>query len=235
MWQQLKYLLLKINSLFRRAVQWYVSLFRCRPWYVKILAGLASFFLFFILYLGAVDINFLGLFGRSPSMDEVRNARPPQASEVYSADGVMIGKFFNENRTPVTYKEVNPVFWNALVDTEDERFYNHYGIDVAAFFAAAKDYLIHRDARGASTITQQLAKNLFRTRTDYSTGLLGRIPVLRLLVVKSKEWVTALKLEWNFSKEEILTMYANTVDFGSNAFGIKTACQTYFNTTFTTI
>ena len=87
---------------------------------------------------------------------------------------------------------------------------------------------MHHDARGASTITQQLAKNLFRMRNEYSTGLLGKVPGLKMLVMKSKEWVTALKLEWNFSKEEILTMYANTVDFGSNAYGIKTACKTYF-------
>ena len=140
----------------------------------------------------------------------------------------MLGKFFSENRTPVKYEDVNPVFWEALIDTEDERFYKHYGVDVPAFFAAAKDYVMHHDARGASTITQQLAKNLFRMRNEYSTGLLGKVPGLKMLVMKSKEWVTALKLEWNFSKEEILTMYANTVDFGSNAYGIKTACKTYF-------
>ena len=90
---------------------------------------------------------------------------------------------------------------------------------------------MHRDARGASTITQQLAKNLFRVRTQYSTGLLGNIPGLKMLIMKSKEWITAYKLEFNFSKNEILTMYANTVDFGSNAFGIKTAARTYFGTT----
>lgn len=230
MWDKLKQLLIYIGHIFKRIFSWYIHLFKGRPWYIKILSGVISFFLCIILYLGAVDINFLGLFGRSPSMEDVKNARSPQASEVYSADGVMIGKFFSENRTPVKYEDVNPVFWQALIDTEDERFYRHYGVDIPAFFAAAKDYVIHRDARGASTITQQLAKNLFRMRTDYSTGLLGKVPGLRMLVVKSKEWVTALKLEWNFSKQEILTMYANTVDFGSNAYGIKTACQTYFGT-----
>ena len=207
---------------------WYIHLFKGRPWYIKILSTIVSIILFFFLYLGAVDVNLFFLFGRSPSMEMVKNTRPPQASEIYSADYVMIGKFFSENRTPVQYEDVNPVFWQALVDTEDERFFRHNGVDVAAFFAAAKDYIVHHDARGASTITQQLAKNLFRVRTEYSTGLLGYIPGLKMLVMKSKEWVTALKLEWNFSKEEILTMYANTVDFGSNAFGIKTACKTYF-------
>ena len=148
---------------------------------------------------------------------------------IYSADGKLIGKFFSENRTPVTYEEVNPVFWRALIDTEDERFYRHHGIDYQAFAAALKDYALHHDARGASTITQQLAKNLFRVRTQYSTGLLGNIPGLKMLIMKSKEWITAYKLEFFFTKNEILTQYANTVDFGSNAFGIKTACKTYFN------
>lgn len=202
--------------------------FKGRPWYIKIVSGLLSCILAFFLYLIAVDNNFLWLFGKSPSMQTVKNTRPAQASEIYSADSVLIGKFFSENRTPVTYNEVNPIFWKALIDTEDERFYHHFGIDFQAFFAALKDYAIHHDARGASTITQQLAKNLFRTRSEYSTGLLGNVPGLKMLILKSKEWITAVKLEINFTKEEILTMYANTVDFGSNSFGIKTACRTYF-------
>ena len=220
-----------VGKALMKAVRWYVGLYRQRPWYVKTLSALASLVIAFILYLGAVDVNFLGLFGKSPSMKTIMNTRPAQASEIYSADGVMIGKFFSENRTPVTYDEVNPVFWHALVDTEDERFYRHFGIDFTAFFAALKDYVMNDEARGASTITQQLAKNLFRVRTEYSTGLLGRVPGLKLLIQKSKEWVTAIKLEWNFTKQEILTMYANTVDFGSNAYGIKTACKTYFGIT----
>ncbi len=182
-------------------------------------------------YLLAVDINLFGLFGMSPSMSTILNTRPAQASEIYSADSVMIGKYFSENRTPVKYDDVNQVFWDALIDTEDERFYHHFGVDFQAFGAALKDYIVHHDARGASTITQQLAKNLFRVRTEYSTGLLGNIPGVKMLIMKTKEWITAVKLESNFSKEEILTMYANTVDFGSNSFGIKTACKTYFDTT----
>ena len=211
--------------------KWYTRLFKGRPWYVKVASTLVSLVVFFFLYLLAVDNNFLWLFGKSPSMKDVRNTRPAQASVIMSADSVQIGKFFSENRTPVEYDDVNPVFWQALIATEDERFYKHHGIDFQAFFAALKDYVVHHDARGASTITQQLAKNLFRVRTQYSTGLLGQIPGVKMLVMKSKEWITAYKLEWEFSKEEILTMYANTVDFGSNSFGIKTACKTYFNTT----
>ena len=154
-----------------------------------------------------------------------------QASELYSADNELIGKYFSENRTPVEYEEVNPIFWRALIDTEDERFYKHFGIDFQGVFAALKDYIIHHDARGASTITQQLVKNMFRVRTEYSTGLLGNIPGLKMLIMKSKEWITAVKIEMFFDKKQILTMYANTVDFGSNAFGIKTAAKTYFGTT----
>ena len=212
----------------RQLWTWYKSLYQGRPWYVKTLVIILSLFVSFFLYLGAVDMNFLWLFGKSPSMSTIKNKRPAEASMIYSADGKLIGKFFSENRTPVEYEEVNPVFWHALIDTEDERFFSHHGIDYTAFAAVAKEYVLHHDARGASTITQQLAKNLFRTRSEYSTGLLGNIPGLKMLIMKSKEWITAYKLEFFFDKKEILTRYANTVDFGSNAFGIKTACKTYF-------
>ena len=213
---------------FKVAGSWYIGLFRGRPWWVKLLSTMATLVVLFFLYLGAVDNNVLWLFGKSPSMSTIKNKRPAQASEIYSADGKQIGKFFSENRTPVTYDEVAPVFWQALISTEDERFYSHHGIDYQAFGAALKDYVLHHDARGASTITQQLAKNLFRVRTEYSTGLLGNIPGVKMLIMKSKEWITAYKLEYHFSKQDILTQYANTVDFGSNAFGIKTAAKTYF-------
>ena len=221
---------MKINifSYIRNAWNWYRYLYIGRPWYTRLIVSLASFVVAFLLYLGAVDINVLWLFGKSPGISAIKNPVTNQASEIYSADGVMIGKFFNENRTPVKYEEVNPVFWTALIDTEDERFFHHFGIDFQGVFAAFKDYILHHDARGASTITQQLVKNMFRVRTQYSTGLLGNIPGLKILIMKSKEWITAVKIELFFEKKDILTMYANTVDFGSNAFGIKTACKTYF-------
>ncbi|MBR5699294.1 MAG: penicillin-binding protein [Prevotella sp.] len=211
--------------------QWYKSLYVGRAWYVKLLSLIASLLVAFLLYLGMVDINFLGLFGRSPGFISGLEPQISQASEIYSSDGVMIGKYFSENRTPVKYEDVNPDFWRVLIDTEDERFYRHIGIDPIGMFAAAKDAVLHHDARGASTITQQLAKNMFKMRTKYSGGPLSRIPGVGMLITKTKEWLVALKLEYLYSKEEILTMYANTVDFGSNAFGIKTACKTYFNTT----
>lgn len=218
----------KITSFCR----WYIGLYKGRAWYTKLIAGLVSFLLAFIIYLGMVDINFLWLFGKSPGYySGIADPQTSQASELYSADGKLIGKYFNENRTPVKYEDVNPQFWNALIDTEDERFYKHFGIDPISMVGALKDAILHNDARGASTITQQLSKNLFRMRTQYSTGLLGNIPGLKMLIMKTKEWIVATKLETIFDKKEILTMYANTVDFGSNSFGIKTACKTYFNTT----
>lgn len=213
------------------ACRWYKHLYINRPWYVKTLTAIASLIVAFMLYLGAVDINFLWLFGKSPGFAQISNPMTSNASEIYSADGVLLGRYYNENRTPVKHSDVNPIFWHALIDTEDERFYKHFGIDPIGLFAVAKDMVFGGDARGASTITQQLAKNMFRVRTQYSTGLLGKIPGIRILIMKSKEWIIAVKLECLYSKEEILTMYANTVDFGANSFGIKTACRTYFNTT----
>lgn len=211
--------------------RWYKTLYQGRAWYTKTLTALATLLVLLLLYLGMVDVNFLGLFGRSPGFMSGLEPQISQASEIYSADGVMIGKYFSENRTPVKYEEVSPNFWRVLIDTEDERFYRHIGIDPLGMFAAAKDALLHHDARGASTITQQLAKNMFKMRTKYSNGPLGRLPGVGMLITKTKEWIVALKLERMYSKEEILTMYANTVDFGSNAFGIKTAAKTYFDTT----
>lgn len=220
-----------IPQLLKKTWKWYKSLYAGKRWYAKTAVAFVSAVAFFIIYLGAVDINLFWLFGKSPGFLDISHPKTSEASEIYSADNVMIGKFFSENRTPVKYEEVNPVFWRALIDTEDERFYSHWGIDPIGLFAALKDAAIGRGGRGASTITQQLAKNMFRMRTNYSTGLLGHIPGVKMLVMKSKEWILATKLEICYTKEEIITMYANTVDFGSNSFGIKTASKTYFNTT----
>ena len=121
---------------------WYKSLYQGRAWYTKTLIALASCIVAFILYLGAVDINFLWLFGRSPGyFSGIMNPQTSEASEIYSADGKLIGKYFNENRTPVKYEEVNPDFFKALVDTEDERFYKHIGIDPIGVFAACQNPL----------------------------------------------------------------------------------------------
>lgn len=209
---------------------WYKHFYHDTRWYTKIVTGFTTVIVVFMLYLLMVDFNFLWLFGKSPSLSSIHDPNQPIASEIYSADGKMIGKFFLENRSPVKYEEISPILIKTLVSTEDERFYQHFGIDFQGVFAALKD-MAKGDARGASTITQQLVKNMFKVRSQYSTGLIGKIPGLKLLIMKSKEWITAVKIECFYSKEEILTMYLNTVDFGSNAYGIKTAAKTYFHTT----
>lgn len=230
MWNKIKSFLSWCGRKAKSFWAWYKNLYKGAPWWKKTILVIVSLIVLFILYLGAVDVNFLWLFGKSPGyFSGIRDPQTSEASVIYSADGKQIGKYFNENRTPVKYEEVNPAFFKALVDTEDERFYSHWGIDPIGLFAAAKDAVLRHDGRGASTITQQLAKNMFRMRTQYSTGLLGKIPGLRILIIKSKEWIVATKLETVYTKKEIITMYANTVDFGSNAYGIKTAAKTYFN------
>lgn len=205
--------------------------FKAAPWHGKLWRTILYLFILFLLYLFLVDINFLFLFGKSPGISSIRNPEPNVASELYSEDGKLIGKYFKENRTPVKYEDINPFLVKTLVSTEDERFYDHHGIDFSGLFSAVKDYVVDGKVRGASTITQQLVKNLFKTRSQYSKGLFGQIPGVNIVIAKTKEWITALKIEAIYDKKEILTMYLNTVDFGSNAFGIKTAAQTYFGTT----
>ena len=210
--------------------RWYKSLYRQAPWWKKAGIGAASFVAFLVFYCFAVQINLFWLFGKSPSLSSIMHPKNAAASEIYSDDGKLLGKFFNENRSPVPYDSIAPAFVDALISTEDERFYSHHGVDFFGIFAAMKD-AAQGHARGASTITQQLVKNMFRVRTEYSTGLLGYIPGVKILIMKSKEMIIATELELFCSKQEILTMYANTVDFGSNAYGIKTAAKTYFKTT----
>lgn len=178
------------------------------------------------LYVFTLNYNFLYLTGEMPSVEELKNPKLNQSSEIYSQDGVMIGKFYAENRTPIKYENIPKQLINALIATEDARFYEHGGVDPRAIGRAVVS--LGREG-GGSTITQQLAKNLFKTRRKSNSGLLTRIPFIRKVIYKSKEWLMALKLERNFTKEEIITYYFNTVDFGSNAFGLKTAARTFFN------
>lgn len=199
-------------------------------WYYPYLRGLAKYSLillgFLIGYVFILNTNFLYLTGSMPSVEDLRNPKLNQASEIYSLDGQMIAKFYAENRTPIEYKNIPKHLIEALIATEDARFYDHGGIDPRAIGRAV--FSFGREG-GGSTITQQLAKNLFKTRRRNSDGLLNKIPVVRKVVYKSKEWLMAIKLESNFTKEEILTYYFNTVDFGSNSFGLKTAAKTFFN------
>lgn len=182
-----------------------------------------------LFYIFMLETNFLWLTGAIPSVDELRNPKLNQSSEIYTSDGVLIGKFYAENRTPIKFENIPKHLINALIATEDARFYEHSGIDTRSVGRAIYGVVTGKEnTGGGSTITQQLAKNLFKTRRD-SKGLLMSIPIVRTFVYKSKEWLMAKKLENNFSKDEILTYYFNTVDFGKNAFGLKTAAHTYFN------
>lgn len=216
------------KNFFKALFRSHKATYRSAAWYKKLLLISVELMMFFLLYLFCVDINFLWLFGKSPSMLSISDPQQSEASEIYSADGKIIGKYFKENRMPVDYEEIAPIMVKTLICTEDERFYQHFGIDIQGLFAAARD-MAKGHARGASTISQQLVKNMFKTRSQYSKGILGYVPLVRMVVMKSKEWITAVKIEMFYSKKEILTMYLNTMDFGSNAYGIKTACKTYFN------
>jgi penicillin-binding protein 1A len=166
----------------------------------------------------------LGLFGRLPDLRALENPKSNQASEVISDDNVVLGTYYVQNRSNVRYDEISPNVINALIATEDIRFYNHSGIDFKRTFTVIFYNLIGK-RQGASTITQQLALNLF-SKEGRSKNFIKR------LVQKSQELIVAVKLERQYTKEEIITMYLNTVDFGSyNTFGIKSAARTYFSTT----
>lgn len=184
----------------------------------------------FVLFVWAVSGNFLGLFGELPDFKELENPQSELASELYSSDGVLLGNYFRENRSPVTYNDLSLNLINALIATEDIRFTDHSGIDFQSMARVLfKSIILRQDAGGGSTLSQQTAKNLFKTRNLESQGILSRVPGLRMLIIKTKEWIVAAKLEKSYTKEEILTLYLNTSEFGSNAYGIKTAAKTFFN------
>jgi penicillin-binding protein 1A len=183
---------------------------------------------FIILLFCAIEINFLWLFGYSPTYKDITTPNMRIASELYTADGQLIGKYYKENRTPIDFNQITKGTINALIATEDVRFYKHIGIDFFSVFSSAAS-TVSGDKRGGSTITQQLAKNLYRTRNNKQQGAIKYIPVARTIVYKLKEWTTAIKLEHQYTKDEILTMYFNTVPFGNNTYGLKTAAKKYFN------
>jgi len=196
-------------------------------WMKALLAGIYGLAFFLILIL-AIDINLFWLFGRSPKISELKDPDISLTSEIFSADGKPLGTLFTENRTPAVYEDLPQNLVNTLIATEDVRFYKHHGIDIKATFAAMWS-VMRGDRRGGSTITQQLVKNLFKTRKDYSTGVFGFIPGVSTLISKAKEWINAFKIELYYSKEDIIVMYFNTVDFGSHAYGINSAASTFFN------
>ena len=163
----------------------------------------------------------LGLFGPMPALEQLENPKTNLATQIISSDGETLGKFFyNDNRTPITFKEIPSHLVNALVATEDERFYDHSGIDFRGTFRAIA-FLGKRG--GASTITQQLARQLF-------VGVRSRNKV-QAITQKIKEWVLAVMLERRYTKEEIIAMYLNIYDFGYQADGIQSAAKIYFNKT----
>lgn len=169
---------------------------------------------FFILLLLLIDF---GAFGRMPDWEELENPRAALASEVISEDGAILGRYYlEENRTNASLNELHPVIVNALIATEDVRFDQHSGIDMRGLMRAV--FSFGHDG-GASTLTQQLAKNLFK-RSKHKWML----PFDKL-----KEWIIAVKLERKYTKTEILNLYLNIVSFSDNAYGIKTAAQTFFS------
>lgn len=171
-----------------------------------------------------------GIIGYIPSFEDLENPKTNLATEVYSADGELLGKFYNENRTIVEFKGLSPNIVNSLLATEDIRFYKHTGIDMRALGRVmVKTILLGKSAGGGSTITQQLAKNLYRMREKKivkKQSFLAR--KFSLVIMKFQEWVTAVKLERNYTKDEIMVMYLNTVTFGHNAYGIKSASNIFF-------
>jgi len=164
-----------------------------------------------------------GLFGTMPTFEELENPKTNLATEIISADGKVLGTYYVENRSNVRYAELSHYMPEALISIEDERFTEHSGIDERALFRVAFGVITGKDKGGGSTITQQLAKNLFPRGENLSKP--------KLVLRKFQEWITATKLEHNYSKEEIIAMYLNTVAFGHNAYGIRSAASTFFDKT----
>jgi penicillin-binding protein 1A len=185
-----------------------------------------------ILFIVAVNYNFLWLFGGMPSLYELENPKSQMASLIISEDGQEIGKYFRENRNPLEFEQLPENIVNTLVSTEDARFTSHSGIDIRSMFRVVFSL---GTAGGGSTISQQLAKNLFHTRSmefgeddPVYLGLLMKIDGVRTVIAKVKEWILAIRLERRYTKQEIMAMYLNEVSFGNNAYGIQVACKTYF-------
>ena len=192
-----------------------------------------------------LSLTAMGVFGRMPSFEELENPKSNLATEIYADNGQTIGSFFVQNRSYVQYSELYPQdstalltiagrqvppLAAALIATEDARFYTHSGIDLVSLARVGiKTIALQRSSQGGgSTITQQLAKNLFPRGKRGENKI---VRTIKLVVSKFKEWITALKLEYNYTKEEIVAMYLNTVEYGSNAFGIKSAAMTFFGKT----
>lgn len=183
-------------------------------------------------YIYSVYINLWGLYGPIPAIKTLENPKDDLSSELYSCDGVLLGKYFRYNRSPVEYDEISQNLILALLATEDYRFESHSGIDIRGILRAfLLSIVLGKKRGGGSTLTQQLAKNLFKLRHIEYSGILSNVPLIRMLITKTKEWIVAIQLERAYTKKEIITLYLNTAAFGSNAYGIKVATRTFFNTT----
>lgn len=181
-----------------------------KRFWILVLGGFTAILLLFLL-------TSWGVFGDLPTFEELENPQKNLATEIISSDGVTLGKYAYENRTPVTFKELPDNLVKALIATEDERFYEHSGID---FRGTARAVVKMGKGGGASTITQQLAKNLFTKRASSNT--------FKRVMQKAKEWIVAIKLERQYTKNEIISMYLNTQGFLFNAIGIRSASRIYF-------
>ena len=200
------------------------SFLKNTPVWKLVVGGIGA--LFSILVLGIVVFFFAvkwGLFGKLPTAEAIQDFQNNTASEIYSADNVLLGKYYTQDRTNVSFGEISPNLINALIATEDVRFYDHNGVDRRSLLRVVFKTLLLMDesSGGGSTITQQLAKNIYSRQN---------IGILTLPVSKIKEIITATRIEKVYSKEEVLTLYLNTVPFGENAFGIEAASERYFST-----
>jgi penicillin-binding protein 1A len=186
---------------------------------------ITRFWVIYAMSLLIIILFFIGvannLFGPLPTFDDLENPKTNLATEIYSSDNKLIGTYYVENRSNVEYSELPQHLVQALLATEDIRFERHSGVDVKALFRVAFGVVSGNSKGGGSTLTQQLAKNLFPRERNLSKS--------ELVMRKFKEWITAIRLERNYSKQEILAMYLNTVDFGSQSWGIKIAAKTFFN------
>lgn len=169
-----------------------------------------------------------GLFGGLPSLEALERPDPDLSSELFSSDGVSLGKYFRTNRTAVTYEELSPELIETLRVTEDLRFRHHAGVDLRSLLRAAYGVLTFDFQGGGSTITMQLAENLYKTSTA-NRGSLYKYRKVGAVITKIKEYIISIQLEKSYTKEEIMAMYLNTIPFGSNSFGIQVAAKTFFN------
>lgn len=197
-------------------------LFNTKYWrYIKFLwIGL---FAMLLLFAGFIYLIATGKFGSLPPLEELENPKTYLASDIYADDGSILGKYYFQNRSNANYEDLSRHLIDALIATEDIRFYNHSGIDNKRLFTIVFYNLILGKRQGASTITQQLAKNLFPRKRFKS------LP--DKIITKMQEWITAILIEQRYTKDEIITMYLNTVEFGGNSFGIKAASKTFFGKT----